>query len=164
MAFVLGTDISKWEDAPSTPKKIDFNKMRLSGAEFVIFKATQGSSTVDRVFQISWDDAANLIRGAYHFLDWTVDSDKQAEYYCKKIKDKKLDFPPIVDFECRTDAPAQSVATSELWSFVTYIENRTGRVPIIYTSPSYWAEFGSKAAVWKKYPLWWPTSGRWKTA
>jgi GH25 family lysozyme M1 (1,4-beta-N-acetylmuramidase) len=154
MDGVLGTDISHWEDNPSTPQKIDFVKMKTAGAEFVIFKATQGRSLVDSVFLSSYADASNLIRGAYHFLDWSADSDRQAEHFCNKIESVKLDFPPIVDFECRTNAPSQTTATSELWSFIKYVENRTARIPIIYTSPYYWFEYGSNAAVWKKYPLW----------
>lgn len=154
MDGVLGTDISRWEDNPSTPKKIDFVKMKNAGAKFVIFKATQGKSYTDRVFTGSYEDASILIRGAYHFLDWSATAAQQAEHFLAKIANVKLDFPPIVDYEYRTNAPSRSVAIGMLETFVKTVEARTGRVPIIYTAPAYWNEFGSKAAAWKKYPLW----------
>lgn len=152
--MIIGTDISHWEDNPNTPQRIDFDQMKAAGAEFCIFKATQGKYFVDKVFEADYNRAANLLRGVYHFLDWTADADRQAEHFCNTIAGHKLDFPPIVDFECRANPPDQKTATSELWGFVVAIERITGRVPIIYTGPSYWKEYGSKDKVWRKYPLW----------
>lgn len=151
---VLGADISHWEDNPTTPQLINFIKMKAAGAYFVIFKATQGIYIRDNVFVSSWANASVLLRGAYHFLDWTASADKQAAHFAGTIANHILDLPPIVDFECRLNVPSKTVTISELWNFVTYLETHTGRVPMIYTSPSYWREYGSTSAMWSRYPLW----------
>jgi lysozyme len=150
--MILGTDISKWEDDPSTPKKIDFNIMKSAGAQFCIFKASQAQFT-DKVFQISWGDCKGVMpRGAYHYLDYSISGLKQAEYFCNVIANDPPEIPPIVDFECRVNIPSKP--NGELWNFVSYVEKTTGRIPIIYSSPSYWKEFGSSNYGWHKFPLW----------
>ena len=151
---VLGTDISHWQDNPNTTQPIDFIKMKAAGANFCIFKATQGIYFKDRVFLSMWDDASNLIRGAFHFLDWSADAAKQAAHFVNTIAGHKLDFPPIVDFEYMLNVPGSATTVAELRSFVNYVETNTGRIPMIYTSPSYWQEFGSTAIEWRRYPLW----------
>jgi len=142
-------DISHWQ-GPS----IDFAKMKAAGGQAVIFKATQGRYYNDSVFKNLWGQAAGLIRGAYHYLDWTADADRQAEHFCNQIAGVHLDFPPIVDFEHRSTTVTQRTATSELWTFVKYVEDKTGRKPMIYTGPDYWKLYGSTASVWTQYPLW----------
>lgn len=154
---LLGTDISHWEDDPTTLKRIDFIQMKAAGAAYCIFKATQGAHYVDPVFlSSSWNDAqaAGLIRGAYHWLDWSADADKQSAHFCDLMEQYPPDIPPIVDFEDRSNFITQSVATSELWNFCVLTEQRLGRIPMIYTGPSYWQEFGSPAASWLHFPLW----------
>lgn len=150
--MVIGTDISHWEDNPNTPQKIDFQKMKAAGAEFCIFKASQSWWT-DLVFRISWNDCKGVMpRGAYHYLDWSKPGIKQAEYFCDVIKDDPPELPPIVDYECRKNVPLD--ANGHLWNFLTYVEKVTGRIPIIYTSPDYWKNYGSSNSGWAKYPLW----------
>ena len=150
---IIGTDISHWEDDPDTPKRVDFDKMENAGAHFCIFKATQGRFVTDLVFTKDYDRCP-LIKGAYHYLDWKDDADKQAAHFCEVIAGHKLDFPPIVDFECRTNPPDKTTATKELWAFITIVKNKTGRAPMIYTGPSYWVEYGSPGSGWAGYPLW----------
>jgi lysozyme len=150
--MILGTDISKWQDDFTTPQEINFNVMKSAGAQFVFIKASQAKFT-DKLFLNSWSDAKGIIpRGAYHYLDYSIPAIQQAIYFCSVIKDDPGELPPVVDFECRTNVPAGT--TGELWNFVIYVEEHTGRVPIIYTGPYYWYEFGSKNIGWKKYPLW----------
>lgn len=154
--MILGTDISRWEDNPETPQEIDFDKMKKSGARFVFFKATQGTKIIDKVFQISWADAktAGLIRGAYFYMDWTASGLDQAKYFCDVVYDKgdNPELPPVVDFECRVNIPQN--ACGHLWNALDYIQQHTGKIPLIYTSPSYWKEYGTPHPAWKKYPLW----------
>lgn len=152
--MILGTDISHWEDDPTTPKEINFNMMKEAGAWFTIFKATQAKYT-DRVFQISWPDAKGILpRGAYCYLDYSIPGLEQAKYFVDTVYGKGDDpeIPPIVDFECRVNVPPN--ANAHLWNWLTYVESQVKRIPIIYTGPYYWKEFGSKNQGWSKYPLW----------
>jgi GH25 family lysozyme M1 (1,4-beta-N-acetylmuramidase) len=149
----LGCDISHWQDAPGTPKEINFTQMKMAGANFVIFKATQGKWT-DRVYQISWDDAGGVLpRGAYCYLDYSVSGLEQAKYFCNAIMANPMpELCIVADFECRVNVPAN--ANAHLWNWLEYVEKQTKIVPWIYTGPSYWKEFGSTKVAWKKYPLW----------
>ena len=148
----IGVDISRWDDDPNTVKEIDFNQMKMAGAEFVYFKATQAKFT-DRVFQTSWADAKGILpRGCYCFLDWSVSGLEQAKYFCDVIKNDPGELPPVADFEYRVNVPTN--AKDELWNWLTYVEQHTNKIPLIYTSPSYWVEFGSKHLAWTKYGLW----------
>jgi lysozyme len=150
--MILGTDISHWQDSPETPKEIDFNKMKSAGAQFVFFKASQAKWT-DKVFASSWANAKGIMpRGAYHYLDWSSPGVEQAKYFCDVIANDPPEIPPVVDFEERKNVPAN--ANGQLWNFVTYVEGVTRRIPMIYTSPAYWKEFGSPNSGWRKYPLW----------
>lgn len=153
--MIIGSDISHWEDSPLTPQEINFNVMKAAGAKFCIFKATQALFT-DRVFQISWSDCKGILpRGAYCYLDWTKTGLEQAKYFVDTVYGKGDDpeLPPIADFESRINIPSGGVS-GHLWNFVDYVEKQTGKIPIIYTSPDYWKNFGSPHIAWKKYPLW----------
>jgi len=145
---MIGTDVSHWEGV------MDFNRMQKAGAGFCIFKATQGRYYTDPSFLKQWNDAAGMIRGAYHFLDWSADADRQAEHFCDVIAGHQLDFPPVVDFEYYKAGLIRTEAVAALWTFIHVVEDKTGRVPMIYTGPSYWRTYGSTAAAWLKYPLW----------
>lgn len=153
--FVLGTDVSRWQDAPTTPANIDFKKMHAGGVRFVFLKASQ-STWMDKAFTASHPlaVAAGLIVGAYHFLDWTRPATEQADYFANIVNRYPIDLPPVLDFEDRYNAPAKELREKAARQFVEVMMARTGRRCIIYTSPSYWNESGSADAYWLNYPLW----------
>lgn len=152
MAY-LGTDISHWQDAPTTPKEINFEKMKLAGANFVIFKVSESKFT-DRVYRISWDDAEGILpRGGYNYLNYTMPGLEQAKYFCDALSENPMpELCVVVDYECRVNVPQD--ANGHLWNWLEYVENQLHIIPWIYTSPSYWKEFGTPNIAWKKYPLW----------
>lgn len=154
MEQIIITDISHWEDDPYTAKKIDFNKMKSAGAVGVIFKASQGT-WMDSVFKSSWADAktAGLLRGMYHFLDWSTTGVKQAEYYCKLYDIDPPDFPPIVDFEYKVGIENVS-PNGELWNWLQYTKTHTNRIPMIYTAPYFWQDYGTTNPSWTNFYLW----------
>ena len=63
---ILGIDISKWDGT------WDAIKAKQAGATYVFIKASQATST-DPQFLDNWQKAkdAGLLRGAYHYLDYT---------------------------------------------------------------------------------------------
>jgi lysozyme len=151
--MILGCDVSHWEDSATTPQKIDFVKMKNQGAEFVYFKASQGKNYTDNVFLSSWKDAkaAGLIRGAYHYLDWTAPALSQADHFCDVIQSDPGELPPICDYE---QYPVVAGCSAWLQAFFDEVEKRTGKISGIYSSPSYWNSYGGKDPKWLKYPLW----------
>jgi lysozyme len=152
--MIIGTDVSHWNDDPNTPKTIDFDKMHLAGAEFCILKASQ-ATWIDHIFLASYHLAKGVLpRGAYHYFDWTKSGYEQAKYFVSVIKDDPPEITPVVDYECREGVPARDVAILQLKDFVTHVEGYTGRIPMIYTGPYYWKEFGSNNPWWSRFPLW----------
>jgi len=160
MTYALGTDISKWQDNNSTPQRVNFDKMKLAGADFVFIKASQ-ANWMDEDIVWNWNEAAasDLLRGAYHFLTWDVDPIKQADYFCGVIDHDPGELPPVCDYEWWGTIP--SGAYTILRKFVERVEANLKRTPIIYTAPGFWSPYGTSEAHWAHYPLWvahWGTS------
>ena len=148
--MIPGVDISRWQG------KVDFVKMHAGGAKFVFIKATQGL-TVDSMFYENWVASKGILpRGAYCYMSWQVDPKKQAQFFVSAVamKDCPNELPLVVDFECRAYAPGPTRSVPFLTTFVEEVYSLTRKRPMIYTSPSFWREFGSKGAYWKTYPLW----------
>lgn len=151
----LGIDCSVWQDDNSTPQMMDFGKAKEAGAEFVFIKSSQGLYQ-DQDFQKNWENAgaAGLPRGMYHFLVWTGSVLAQAEYFAGLINAHPCELPPVLDYESRTNIPAKVTAATNCLAFCRRVEELTGKTPMIYTSPSFWFEYGSNSTDFTKYPLW----------
>lgn len=150
--YLQGTDISTWQDSPDIPGEVNFIKMSDAGAYYVFFKVSQGLFN-DQVFRDSWVDAKGILpRGGYHWLSWNKTGLEQAKYFCDQIANDPPEVGCVVDFEDRIGVPQN--ANAHLWNWCEYVESQTKKVPIIYTSPYYWMEFGSKDLAWKRYALW----------
>ncbi len=96
---IIGPDISKWNG--------DWNaeKAKQAGAVFVFIKASQATFS-DPQFKNNWKKAkdAGLLRGAYHYLDYTKSGEEQGDYLADLLLDDPGELPPIVDYEqTRTD-------------------------------------------------------------
>lgn len=141
------------------------------GVKFVWFKATQGETYQDPVFNSSWQEAKStngLIRGAYHFYDPRIDGIVQA----KNLLSRGINFsspgclPPCVDVEdlvgkdnAETKQLNQCVANNWLLAvqrlndFLGYIQSATGKICIIYTYNNYPKEYfhGTK---FPNNPMW----------
>jgi lysozyme len=155
---VLGIDISKWDG------NWDAEKAKQAGATFVFVKASESTFT-DPQFLVNWQKAkdAGLLRGAYHYLDYTKSGIEQANYFADLLKDDPGELPPIIDYELRRtdndpsaaigflrDCLDQLVTRSELF------ENASIKYPMIYTGPGFWMEYGdqTKRDYWIQFPLW----------
>ncbi|GAB2871297.1 glycoside hydrolase family 25 protein [Nocardioides pacificus] len=141
---------------------IDWAQVKGAGHSFVFVKATEGAGWVSPHFASDFAGAATagLYRGAYHVarLDNTTSNGAaQAEHYVAKVGKLRQtgDLPPVLDFETQYAGdltPAQRVAWTREW--LTTVERLTGRVPIIYTSPSFWEEKMNGYDGFGRYPLW----------
>ena len=152
---VIGCDVSIWQDNNSTPQQIDFTKMVSAGASFVFIKASQGS-WMDQDLIYNWSNAkrAGMLRGAYHFLTFDVSPITQADYYWSLMRGDSGELPLVADFEYRATGLTRSTASSSLKLFMERLQVNSGRLPMIYTSPGFWNEFGTTDTFWAKYPLW----------
>jgi lysozyme len=159
----LGIDVSVWQDLNSTPQMVDFNKAKSAGASFAFMKASQGLY-IDPDFVMNWQNAgtAGILRGVYHFLDfknkpsnktanqWAID---QAVFYWGVVKNLKLDFPPVCDFEDSGGLPAATVKQA-FKNFLESFFSLSGKRCIIYTRRSIWTIYGSADQYWAQYPVW----------
>jgi len=142
VSYVKGIDVSIWEPV------IDWDTVREHDIRFVFIKASQKDFT-DPLFDSHWAGAkqAGILRGAYHFLDPSVDGRQQANTFLSKVKLEAGDLPPVLDLEevktntskgSKNSKPvvipnSQIIACAAAW--LTEVKSRSGRDPIIYSSP-----------------------------
>lgn len=155
MATTLGIDCSVWQDNDSTPQMMDFAKSKAAGAKFVFIKASQGGA-LDGDYVNNWLHAEGVLpRGAYHFYDWRVSYSVQINLFCQIVENDPGELPPALDYESRINVPIRATAAGIALRFLKDVEQRTGRTPLLYTSPGFWGEFGLPANTdFAKFPLW----------
>jgi lysozyme len=162
---VLGVDISKWNG------NWDAVKAKQAGATFAFIKASQATFT-DPKFLVNWKKAkdAGLLRGAYHYLDYTKPGIDQANYFADLLKDDPGELPPIIDYELRRTDNTPSAALGFLRENLDQLIKRTElfqdsltKRPMLYMGPYMWIEYGeqTRSDYWIQFPLWiahWTTS------
>ena len=139
-----GIDVSGWQ------KGIDLSKVP---ADFVIIKATQGTSYVnsdcDRAYQQA--KAAGRLLGVYHYFSGG-DPAKEAEHFVNNIKGYIGDAILVLDWEGEQNAKfSQGPAIAK--PFLDKVRDLTGVKPLIYMSKSVCRQH-DWAAVAKEYGLW----------
>jgi lysozyme len=145
---VTGIDISKWNG--------NWNAVQAksAGAAYVFMKSSQATFT-DILFTVNWQKAkdAGLLRGAYHYLDYTKPARDQANYFADLIGADPGELPPVVDYEQNRTDNSVSTARSYLKDFLEQMRLRGNRC-ILYTGASFWKTYGENASYWANYPLW----------
>jgi lysozyme len=146
---VLGIDISKWNGTWNAAKA------KAAGAEFVFMKSSQSTWT-DIRFVTNWQLAksAGILRGAYHYLDYTKPAREQANYMADLLQNDPGDLPPVVDYEQKRSDDNTAAARAYLREFVETLKTRGYPKPIVYTSPGFWSTYGEKDNYWAQYTLW----------
>jgi lysozyme len=172
--------------------KIDWSRAHTQKLSFVYLKASQGTRYRDPTFEYHWRTLAqhNIARGAYHFMSADEDPIEQADNFVDKLEASgaalPTDLPPCLDLESdlRKDRAKRwlvSLETGQIrdfWSdqepdeilqkvlkWLKRVEERTGRVPVIYTSRGWWNDRikdEKKFAQFARYPIWianYPGSG-----
>jgi lysozyme len=161
---------------------INWSDVKAHGKGFAIIKASQGDYNSQKMFMASWSGAkaAGVIRGPYHFFDGTIDGKTQAMHFLSILDAagglEATDLPPTLDLECPTSAvEAQASANCEytgnsgwvdvptlkqrVYDWLDTVEQATGRKPIIYSYPSWFAGATFTDAKLAEYPLWIATYG-----
>lgn len=150
---VHGVDVSRWQAG------LDFSRLARNHVSFAYIKATEGGDHLDREFSTHWRraTAAGMPRGAYHFFYWCRPASEQARWFLRHLPRGPM-LPPVLDVEwnhrspsCRT-RPKPAAVRAEMRDFLARVAAATGRRPIIYTTPDFYAE----NELWKinGYPFW----------
>lgn len=127
--------------------KVDFDKIK---ADFIFMKATEGKSFVSPVYKERMELAQKkgFSCGAYHYYKPGIDPIVQAKHFCNHVTGE---LPAVLDIEDSYSSRTKIIA--DLKKFLDYIENKTGKTPIIYTGYSYIKDMNLPEH-FSKYPLW----------
>jgi GH25 family lysozyme M1 (1,4-beta-N-acetylmuramidase) len=155
LPYLSGIDVSHHNG------DIDFERVREAGYHFAFLKVTQDNDFLDPMFATNLDRAraAGLAAGGYHFFDYTLDGRDQADHFLDRLEATaglEDALPPVVDVECwpPIGASIHAVSAARLRDLVDRIWERTGRLPIIYTSALMWKEVVGNAEGFSDLPLW----------
>ncbi|KAI0388645.1 glycoside hydrolase family 25 protein [Xylariaceae sp. FL0594] len=139
LAAVQGFDISGYQGT------VDFAGAKASGARFVIIKATEGTTFIDKQFSNHYLGATNagLIRGGYHYAHLDSSSGAaQANFFIAHGGGWSADgitLPGMLDLEgdCVLSA---SGTVAWIKDFSNTYHAALGVYPLLYTNPSWWTE------------------------
>lgn len=140
---------------------IDWDRLRNNGmigkwpVRFVIVKATEGASRLDKRFKSNFYQAREhgLIRGAYHF--WSVSSTgrAQADFFIKNVRLEAGDLPPVLDVEHKPKNQSTEDFQQSVLTWLRLVEREYGVKPIIYTYYKFKLNY-LNASVFDQYPYW----------
>ncbi len=146
---VTGIDISAHNGV------IDFDSIVSSGIDFVLIKASEGSSFRDPLFESNYQKAAQagLKIGAYHFFRFDCDGWSQAENLLKVIAGKRIDLPIVIDIEewGNMEKVSTKQITDQLQSMIGHLEENGWKI-MIYTNKNGYNRF--IRSQFDRYPLW----------
>lgn len=138
-----GFDISGYQP------NVNFSTAKANGAQFVIIKATEGTTYTSPSFSSQYTGATNagLIRGAYHFAHPDSSSGAtQANYFLAHGGGWSADgitLPGMLDIEYNPNgATCYGLSASAMVSWIKDFSDtyhaKTSRYPIIYTTNDWW--------------------------
>jgi GH25 family lysozyme M1 (1,4-beta-N-acetylmuramidase) len=147
--------MAKGIDVSFFNKDIDWQIVSNEGYAFAVVKATEGIAYIDPLFKTNWESLQKIrmIRGAYHFFRPSEDAAEQAEFFLAHVHLEPGDLPPILDLESTNGIDPQDIVF-RMSAWLSIVEARTGRKPIIYVIPSLVQTIFPKMTALKAYPLW----------
>jgi lysozyme len=152
-----GIDVSHWQET------IDWTAVKADGIDFAIVKASEATDYVDDRFATNRAQAkaAGVAFGAYHFFRADEDPTVQAQHFASVLGTVETgEITPVLDLETADGESANTIVERAL-TFLQVLQSLTGRVPMIYTSPSFFDDTLNAPASLGGYPLWianWETS------
>ncbi|MEO6774910.1 MAG: GH25 family lysozyme [Kofleriaceae bacterium] len=155
---------------------IDWAKVQASGRGFAFIKATQGDYNMQATFAPNWANAlaAGVKRSPYHFFDGTIDGVAQANTFLAELQSagglQVGDLPALLDIECPTSSVQSSAQANcehtgdsgwvdratlaqRIYDWLDTVQAATGRAPILYSYPSWFAAVQMTDARLATYPL-----------
>lgn len=147
---IKGVDVSHFDGT------VNWAAARRDGVTFAIIKATEGTTFVDNHFATNWTNtrANGIVHGAYHFFRPKSDPVAQADFFVNVAGSPKSgDLPPVIDLEVTDGLTAAQVAAGAR-TFLQRVQQKTGRVPMIYTSVRVFNSLLGGPPGFNPYPLW----------
>jgi GH25 family lysozyme M1 (1,4-beta-N-acetylmuramidase) len=135
---IRGIDVSHYQG------RIDWERVARSGHHFVIAKATEGRTYIDRRYlrNKSQAEANHLAFGAYHFArpdNGPYDAIREANHFLDVARLELGNVIPVLDLET-TGGLSHGQLTRWILQWLRRVRDRLGVRPMIYTSSLGWAE------------------------
>lgn len=147
---VTGIDIS------AHTGKVDFSELKAHEINFVVVKATEGESFIDKKFERNYNEARKhgVPISAYHFFKFNKPGKKQAENFLAKIKGKDFDLPLVLDVEewGNSTAIPRADVVQRLHDFIATVEAHTGKRMMLYSNVSGYRTYLKDE--FPEHPLW----------
>lgn len=132
-----GIDVSVWQGI------INFDKVKLSGIDFVIIKAggSDDGYYTDSCFEINYNKAkkAGIKVGCYYIVGSNFDTiqkgTKNAQHFAKIIKGKTFEYPVFLDLELTSPSQKYGATTASI-TFCDYLKKLGYNVGIYGSSIS----------------------------
>jgi lysozyme len=120
----------------------DFASIRRSNILAVFHKASEGGDWVDPLYAVrrSQAEAAGLLWGAYHFGTHQYAGADQAAAFLAAARPGPATLMAL-DFEPNEQHLTNTMDVGQAEAFVRAVHDRTGRLPLVYTHPT-WANGG----------------------
>jgi lysozyme len=145
---VEGIDVSHFQ------LSVDWNQVAASGVAFATAQVSSGL-TADANFATNYAGikAAGMIRGAYQFFRPGQDPVAQANLLLANTGSiGSGDLPPVLDIEV-TDGLNPPAVAAAIQTWVTTVQNATGRTPILYFGAFFWNS-SVQSSAFSSNPLW----------
>ncbi|MGM9977830.1 MAG: GH25 family lysozyme [Clostridium sp.] len=114
---------------------IDFLKVKNTGIEVIIIKATEGVDWIDPYLEKHYNGACGkgFSIGFYHFMSEKTNPSKQAEDFYNAIKDKEYNVLPCLDIETNNYGRTPKEITDRCLEFLRRFKELSGLDCMIYT-------------------------------
>lgn len=135
---------------------VNWTAAKGAGIQFAFARISDGTAHPDDQFVANWKGmkSAGVVRGAYQFFRPSVDPTAQVNLVVSKLAAaggfEADDLPIVMDIEV-TDGLSPSAIRAAMKPWLTQIEQKTGKKPIIYTAAFMSSNIGNGFA---GYPLW----------
>lgn len=142
-----GIDVSSYQGT------VDWKRVKAAGVVFAFARVSDGLEVVDARFAENFTEMkrAGVRRGAYQYFRASVDPQAQADLIVTTVRRLGLpDLPLVADVETADGMPTE-VLRERLQRWLTRVERRTRRRPIVYTSPTVGELLAGEFAA---HPLW----------
>ncbi len=143
-------------DLSSHNGDIDFEMIAGDSIDFIMLKATEGTTFKDPRFHDNYTRARKAgikAVGAYHFFRFDTDGEMQAINFLNSLRGKTLDLPAVIDIEewSNPDDIATDDIVKRLRAMIECLE-RNGHNVMFYTNKDGYTRFIKGR--FERYPLW----------
>jgi lysozyme len=151
---VHGIDVSRYQleidwERVKNYKSDDFK------VDFVLIKATEGTSLRDPNFGSNWNGARlhNFKQGAYHYFHPHLDPETQANFFVNTVNLQSGDIIPVLDIEEFKAGMTVDEVVQSCLIWLRLVERNYGKKPLVYTSAKFYDNYFAGTEI-DQYPVW----------